>query len=236
MEIPAYFKIANELRKGIMEGKFNPGDLLPSENELAAMFNSSRITTRKSLGILENEGLVYAWHGKGYFVQTPEHNRYTMYFKDREEGMDIKIQEVSVVPSSEEVREALAVDESQRVVLIRRILIRDGVPVACDEKYIPYHRGDPFVETEIQYADFPEIVAAKSSPFAFRTEMEIGAEAASANIARLLSCALGEALLVVFRRIIDMNGERAGFEKTYMREGYGRLKADSGYISRETPD
>jgi GntR family transcriptional regulator len=236
MGIPAYYRIASELRKGILEGRFNPGDLLPSENELAAAFKSSRITTRKSLGILENEGLIYAWHGKGYFVQTPDHNKYTMYFKDHVEGLEIKIQKVTVLFPQEEVRTALSLKESDRVVLIRRILMRGGLSVACDEKYIPYHRGDPFVETEIRYADFPDIVAAKSSPFAFRTEMEIGVEAASAGMARLLSCPQEEPLLVVFRYIIDMSGKRAGFEKTYMRREYGRLKARSGYIEPDGRD
>lgn len=231
MEIPAYFKIANELRKRIFDGELNPGDLLPSENDLAAMFDSSRITTRKSLSILENEGLVYALHGKGYYVQTPEHNKYTMYFKDYDDDLDIKIQYITVIPTSDELIKSLSLKTGQRIILIRRILLKEDKPIACDEKYIPYHKGAPFVETEIKYAEFPDIVAAKTSPFAFRTEMEVGAEAAKGEIAELLVCPPEEPLLVVYRYIIDINGTRVGFEKTFILKEYGRLKAHSGYIS-----
>ncbi|MDR3552578.1 MAG: GntR family transcriptional regulator [Clostridia bacterium] len=226
---PVYFKIANELRKGIFEGKFNPGDLMPSENELASSFNSSRVTTRKSLGILENEGLIAAWHGKGYFVQTPEHNKYTMYFEEHNPAFKSKIQKVTVVKPTDEVKNALSLKEGQKVVLIRRIVLNDDIPVACDEKYIPYNRGDPLVETEIQYADFPEIVAAKSSPFAIQTDMEIGFEVASANLSVALSCRQEEPLLVTYRYIINHYGIKVGFEKMYMRKAYGRLRAHSGY-------
>lgn len=227
---PAYHRIADELRRGILEGRYRPGDAMPSENELAAAFDSSRITTRKSLGLLETEGFVAAWQGKGYYVRRPEHNKYTLYFEKGGESFDFKIQQVTVASPSPEVRRALGLDGKRRVVLIRRIVLKGGLPVACDEKYIPYHRGDPFVEVEIRYADLPEIVAAKSSPFAIRTDMEIGVEAASGAVMAALGCGNGEPLLVAFRYISDIEGRRVGYEKTYMTSAYGRMRASSGYI------
>lgn len=227
---PAYHRIADELRRGILEGRYKPGDAMPSENELAAAFDSSRITTRKSLGLLENEGFVAAWQGKGYYVRRPEHNKYTLFFEKGGGAYDFKIQQVTVAAPSAEVRRALDLESQRRVVLIRRIVLKDGAPVACDEKYIPYHRGDPFVEVEIRYADLPEIVAAKSSPFAMRTDMEIGAEAASGVVMTALGCSKGEPLLVAFRYISNIEGRRVGYEKTYMSAAYGRMKASSGYV------
>lgn len=233
MARPAYHRIADELRRGILEGRYKPGDAMPSENELAAAFDSSRITTRKSLGLLENEGFISARQGKGYFVQRPEHNKYTMRFEKDGEVLDFKLQQVTVVAPGDEVRRALGIQGDRRVVLIRRILSRDGTAVACDEKYIPYTRGDPFVELEIRYADLPDIVAAKSSPFAFKTDMEIGAEAADGAVMRALGCRKGEPLLVALRYMSDIDGRRVGYEKTFMSREYGRIKASSGYLFEE---
>ena len=51
-----------------MEEKLRAGDRVPSENQLAAAYQVSRQTVRKALAILEQEGYIYAMHGKGTFV------------------------------------------------------------------------------------------------------------------------------------------------------------------------
>lgn len=62
-----YFILMEQLKKDILSGEIQPGEKLPSENELAAAYSISRHTVRKALGILENEGYVTAAHGRGTF-------------------------------------------------------------------------------------------------------------------------------------------------------------------------
>ena len=62
-----YHDLVEELRDKILSGQIRPGEKLPSENELAAAHAISRQTVRKALQILENEGFVYAEHGRGTF-------------------------------------------------------------------------------------------------------------------------------------------------------------------------
>lgn len=62
-----YFKLTEDLKQMILEGQIQVGDKLPSENELASQYQVSRHTVRKALSILENEGYIYAIHGKGTF-------------------------------------------------------------------------------------------------------------------------------------------------------------------------
>ena len=59
--------ICEDLRRQILEVKIKPGDKLPSENELSAQYGVSRQTVRKALEILQNEGYIYAEHGRGTF-------------------------------------------------------------------------------------------------------------------------------------------------------------------------
>lgn len=56
------------LRKQIKEGVFQVYSKLPSEKELCETLNISRITVRKALGILKDEGLIESHQGSGYFV------------------------------------------------------------------------------------------------------------------------------------------------------------------------
>ncbi|MGN0353046.1 MAG: GntR family transcriptional regulator [Roseburia sp.] len=62
-----YFNLMEDLRKQILEGEIKPGEKLPSENELSRAYAVSRQTVRKALQILENEGFIYAEHGRGTF-------------------------------------------------------------------------------------------------------------------------------------------------------------------------
>ena len=67
MKTPKYFSLMEQLKKDMIEGRIKPGDKLPSENELAEMYDISRHTVRKALSILANEGFVVAEHGRGTF-------------------------------------------------------------------------------------------------------------------------------------------------------------------------
>ena len=63
-----YYKMHHDLEEKIHRGELRAGDRVPSENQLAAAYQVSRQTVRKALAILEQEGYIYAMHGKGTFV------------------------------------------------------------------------------------------------------------------------------------------------------------------------
>jgi GntR family transcriptional regulator len=69
---PVYKQIADRLRSAINDGVYTPGDLLPSEHELAAKYGVARGTARQAIMLLRNEGLIDAVHGLGCFVHAPE--------------------------------------------------------------------------------------------------------------------------------------------------------------------
>ncbi|MBO0467643.1 trehalose operon repressor [Enterococcus plantarum] len=57
-----------ELEKGILEGDYQPGTLLPSENQLVEQYSVSRETIRKALNLLINAGYIQKQQGKGSIV------------------------------------------------------------------------------------------------------------------------------------------------------------------------
>ena len=68
MSIPAYQQIKDILREEIKQGKYKPGDALPSVNQLAKVFATSRNTSVKAIADLVHEGIVYTVQGKGTVV------------------------------------------------------------------------------------------------------------------------------------------------------------------------
>lgn len=76
-----YYKMHHDLQEQIRLGMLQSGDRVPSENQLAAAYQVSRQTVRKALAILEQEGYIYAVHGKGTFVSErvrPEHKSHNI--------------------------------------------------------------------------------------------------------------------------------------------------------------
>jgi DNA-binding GntR family transcriptional regulator len=66
--IPQYRRLYEVLRKHILDGVYNEGDLLPSENELCQLYGMTRPTVRQSLGTLANDGYIRKHQGKGSIV------------------------------------------------------------------------------------------------------------------------------------------------------------------------
>jgi len=70
-----YMVIKQKILQMISEGKYKPGDRLPSENELAAMYRVSVITSKKTLEELAKDGCIYRIKGSGSFVADPRHRK-----------------------------------------------------------------------------------------------------------------------------------------------------------------
>lgn len=72
---PLYLTVYDELFKQITNGTFPPNSQLPTEPELAKLFDVSRMTLRQALALLQDDGLVKSIHGKGNFVTRTQIDR-----------------------------------------------------------------------------------------------------------------------------------------------------------------
>lgn len=64
-----YQDLADRLRQEISGGRFQPGQMIASEHDLARQRNLSRVTVRKASELLIGEGLIERRPGKGLFVR-----------------------------------------------------------------------------------------------------------------------------------------------------------------------
>ena len=67
--LPLYQQLQRALREAIDRGLLGPDDALPPERDLAIEFGVSRITVRKAIDGLVNEGLLMRRQGSGTFVR-----------------------------------------------------------------------------------------------------------------------------------------------------------------------
>ena len=77
---PIYRQVINHIKSDMEKGVLTPGLQLPPEPELAELYGVSRITIRKVLTQLSNEGLVSRRKGKGTFVSKPRKEESSLSF------------------------------------------------------------------------------------------------------------------------------------------------------------
>ncbi|SCK12758.1 GntR family transcriptional regulator [Streptomyces sp. WMMB 322] len=71
MCVARYQQVADSIRGQIADGTLSAGDRLPTEPELVDEYAVSRLTVRHALDVLQAEGLVEKFHGRGTFVRRP---------------------------------------------------------------------------------------------------------------------------------------------------------------------
>lgn len=71
---PLYLQLKRWIEDAVARGDIRPGDALPSERDLAAMVEVSRVTVRKAVQHLVRDGILIQRHGSGTFV-APQQNR-----------------------------------------------------------------------------------------------------------------------------------------------------------------
>lgn len=140
---PLYQQIKALLTQSLQSGEWKPGELIPSEVELANRFKVSQGTVRKAIDELSAENLVVRRQGKGTFVAT--HNearaqfRFLRLMPDMGEAHhpENRILEVKRLRAPAEVARLLDMKAGDSVVFIKRIQSFDGVPTILEELWLP---------------------------------------------------------------------------------------------------
>lgn len=140
---PLYRQMQDALRRGIETGALGPREALPPERDIAAEFGMSRITVRKAIKGLVEDGLLISRHGAGTFVGGRVEKQFSMLTSFSEDmasrGRTARsewiAQTESIVGSEESL--ALGLGPGSRVLRFNRIRFADDQPMAIEQSTIP---------------------------------------------------------------------------------------------------
>jgi len=190
-----YHQIAGELRQRVESGRYGAGRVLPSESELSAEFEVSRVTVRKALELLRDEGLVDARQGFGWFVagepmRQPLARLATIEDQLRESGMEPqrRVLEFAFERAPRDVARVLG---TSSVLRVRRLNLADGEPFAIVTVWCSAERGQHLSRADVERSPFYELLDEQLQG-AVQT---IGADAASGDEATLLGVPEGSPVL-----------------------------------------
>lgn len=211
---PLYRQIKSLILQSLEGGEWRPGEVIPSETELAGRFGVSQGTVRKAVDELAAENLLLRRQGKGTYVAS--HNDPRAFFRFlRLEALKGDIGPSISVPlecwrakAGLEAARVLGIKLAEPIVIVRRLLQFSGKPVVVDEIYLP---GDVFGGLTLEMLrNWPgSLYSLFESEFGVRmvrAEERLRAVAADRASAELLGVKEGSPLLSVERVSFSYGG------------------------------
>lgn len=147
--LPAYHRLYVMLSQGIKDGTYPPGVLLPSEKSLTETYKVSRVTVRRALDHLVEEGLVTKQQGRGTIVTLGVQNQSDpqrvsgLIANLVAEGIEFTAKTIfwDLMTPSNVVYQKLNIPLGGQCYVIRRLRLLDNQPVSYASIYLPEHVG-----------------------------------------------------------------------------------------------
>ena len=140
---PLYRQIKALITRSLEAGEWKPGEVIPSENDLAGRYKVSQGTVRKAIDELAAENLLLRRQGKGTFVATHTEARAQFRFlrlmpdAGEQTYPDSRILECRRARAPAELARQLDLKSGDPVIMITRVLAFSGIPCVYDEIWLP---------------------------------------------------------------------------------------------------
>lgn len=207
---PLYLQIKGLILQSLQTGEWKPGEMIPSEVELATRFRVSQGTVRKAVDELAAENIVIRRQGKGTFVATHSAQQVRYRFlklhpdvgSQQNEGRSRRtIIECRRIRSTSDIARALQLRSGDTVVQVRRVLAFGGCPTILEDIWLPGHAFKGLTAQQMASYDGPTYALFEHEFGArmVRAEEKIRAVLPDAAQAVLLEVPQGTPLLSVER-------------------------------------
>jgi GntR family transcriptional regulator len=224
---PLYQMVESHLRELITSGRLVPGDLIPSESQLAALMQVSQGTVKKAIDDLVWERLLYRHQGKGTYVSRVDFNNslFRFFSYGDTKGQGVRIHKETILrehqSGSKAICDWLQVPEKTKLLYIERIGYQETTPVMIEHSWWP---ADVLPGMEDENVHIPDllyaVVVEKFGIPVVRAEEALTAEAADRATAKVLKIKQGSPVVVLRRmtyttlnRVLEVRETRGRADK-----------------------
>ncbi|EHG6572869.1 GntR family transcriptional regulator [Salmonella enterica subsp. enterica serovar Pasing] len=210
---PLYKQLEAALKEAIARGEYKPGQQIPTENELSARWQVSRVTVRKALDALTRENLLTRVSGKGTFVSGEKFQRSMtgiMSFSElcQSQGRRPGSRTIKSVFElvDDETKALLNMNDGEKAVVIERIRYADDVAVSLETVHLP-PRFAFLLDEDLNNHSLYECLREKHHLWFTHSRKMIELVYASFEVAHYLSVNEGYPLILIKSEMIDNKGE-----------------------------
>jgi DNA-binding GntR family transcriptional regulator len=210
---PLWRQAADLIRHQIATGKLAAGGRIPAERDLLEQLSISRVTLRRALQSLVEDGVLTSSHGRGWYVSANAPKE----FPNTLESFSETAARLGLAPSSRLIRavdtpatldeaETLGIAPGAQVFHLDRIRCLDGVPVAVDTSFFASALKPDLSHVDFGTASLFKLLLDNKVDLA-HGETTIEARAADQQLAHYLDIDPGQPILVMRQAIVDTAGK-----------------------------
>jgi len=206
---PLWLQAVDTLTREIVDGRLAAGTRLPPERELCAELAISRVTLRRALAKLVDDGLLRSSHGRGWFVASAQQKDWPNSlesFSETAERMGLvassRILRAEISPATIDEAEELAIAPGTPLFHLERVRMLSQVPIALDASRVPAALVPGFDTLDFTRASLYESLTRAGFDLA-RAESTIEAKPADGHLAAHLHIEVGTPALVMHQVVVD---------------------------------
>jgi len=219
---PLYVQLAQKLAQAIRDGRYLADEALPSERVLSESLNLSRVTARKAIDQLVEQGLVVRRRGSGNYIAPKLEqplSRLTSFSEElQQRGFKPSsrwlTRTISAAAPDEQL--SLGLSTGSRVVRLERLRLADDVVMAYEVSVLPEQILPDPTQVDASLYAYPTVRG--KAPV--RALQHIRAMNAEAPLAKLLEVPTGLALLFITRVGYLESGQPVELTHSYCRSDY----------------
>ena len=210
---PLYVQVKDSLVRRLIDGVWQPGQLIPSEIELAREIGVSQGTIRKALDTMTAENLLIRRQGRGTFVAEPEESRilfqfFRMVADDGERAFPAsRVVAWNRDAASVAERAALTLPPEAEVFRVERIRTIAGKPVIVETITLPVERFAGFEQLPEIPNNVYRLYSLRWGITIARAEERLKAVLARPADEAALGCATGTPMLEISRVAFDLEAK-----------------------------
>ena len=210
---PLYAQLKEILEDKILSKEWKPNTQIPTEDQLCADYDISRITVRQALAGLEHDGLVTRQPGSGTFVNEQPIKldlgpltgfTQDMLQKNKKPGAEVI--EFNKVLASTIIAERLGISPDTEVFKLARLRNADGEPLAVETAYIHCQACPDLIQHDLSNQSLYQLFTSKYDLIPSRAIQQVQAIPCPPEYASLLEIPPGSPALRMYRRTDDQYG------------------------------
>ena len=140
---PLYEKVKKKITESLVQGEWSPGEAIPSETELANVYDVSQGTVRKAIDELSAESILIRRQGKGTYVATHNEENIQLRFLrltsnfGLKEKLDNQLVSFSKEKATNKLAKVLNINPASTIISLKRVLTFNEKPLILDVIKIP---------------------------------------------------------------------------------------------------
>ncbi|MCL4514826.1 MAG: GntR family transcriptional regulator [Firmicutes bacterium] len=222
--VPLYYQLKTLLCQMIDNDELKSGDCIPSERELSEKYEISRMTVRQAITEMVQEGLLIRKQGKGTFVAEPKIEQGLISLSSFTEDMlqrglhpSTRLLGTRVEQASRRVAKILSLGVDARVMVVERLRLADGLPMALEFSHLPYSRCGDLKPEDLGGSSLYRLLEERLGIQLGKARQTLEPVLADTHEAELLEVEKGSPLLLLERTTLDTLGVPVEFVRSFYR-------------------